>query len=288
MFLLRALARRVLILIATIVAGGLFSAMLFRYAPGFGSDESQLDARLSSESIRAIQKASEDQRSITSYYVGSLRRALHGDLGFSKSLQRPVRELLVERGAVTLRIVVVGLTTAWLVALAMILTTWMLGSAVVERACAIGSGLLLCIPAGAIALLLILMNGPGFGALALTVFPKVHCYLSNLVRATANMPHIVTAKAKGVGDARILLWHVVPVIRREALALAGASLALAVSAVIPVEALCGIPGVGQLAWQSAMARDLPLLVNISLIVVAITVLANTGADLLSDERRQLS
>jgi len=70
MVLLKAFARRVLIVMATIVAGGLLSAMLARYAPGFGSDESQLDARLSSESIRAIHAASEDERRIASYYVG--------------------------------------------------------------------------------------------------------------------------------------------------------------------------------------------------------------------------
>jgi peptide/nickel transport system permease protein len=80
--------------------------------------------------------------------------------------------------------------------------------------------------------------------------------------------------------------HVVPVIKREVLALAGVSIGIAISAAIPVEALCGIPGIGQLAWQSALARDLPLLINISMLVIACVVVANSGADLLSEERRQ--
>jgi peptide/nickel transport system permease protein len=80
-----------------------------------------------------------------------------------------------------------------------------------------------------------------------------------------------------------LLWHVVPVIRREIFALAGVSVGLAISGAIPVEALCGTPGLGQLAWQSALARDLPVLTDISLLVVASTVLANSGADLLTGE-----
>ena len=112
MSLLKAVAYRLVILAATIVAGGLLSATLARYAPGFGTDERQLDARLSSESIQAIRSASSEERSIASYYVGSLRRAVHGDLGTSRSLQRPVRELLAERGAVTLRIVGAGLAVA--------------------------------------------------------------------------------------------------------------------------------------------------------------------------------
>jgi len=288
MSLLKSIAYRLVILAATIVAGGLLSATLARYAPGFGADERQLDARLSSESIQAIRSASREERSIATYYARSLLRLARGDLGNSRSLQRPVRELLAERGAVTLRLVGAGLAIAWGFALLLVLASWIFHSEAVEKACAVGAGLLLCLPAGAMALLLILLNGPGYVALALVVFPKVHRYLSDLVGATARMSHIVTAKAKGISEVRILCWHVVPVIRREVLALAGVSVGLAISAAIPVEALCGIPGVGQLAWQSALARDIPVLIVVSLLVIGFTVMANSGADLLADERRQLS
>jgi peptide/nickel transport system permease protein len=152
--------------------------------------------------------------------------------------------------------------------------------------CAVSAGTLLCLPSGAVALLLVIVGDPGYLALALVVFPKVHRYLSNLVQSTSGMPHIITAKAKGISHTQILVWHVVPLIAREGLALAGVSVGLAISAAIPVEALCGIPGVGQLAWQAALARDLPVLINVSLLVIACTVLANSGADLLSEERRQ--
>ena len=288
MSLLKSIAYRLVILAATIVAGGLLSATLARYAPGFGADERQLDARLSSESIQAIRSASREERSIATYYARSLLRLARGDLGNSRSLQRPVRELLAERGAVTLRLVGAGLAIAWGFALLLVLASWIFHSEAVEKACAVGAGLLLCLPAGAMALLLILLNGPGYVALALVVFPKVHRYLSDLVGATARMSHIVTAKAKGISEVRILCWHVVPVIRREVLALAGVSVGLAISAAIPVEALCGIPGVGQLAWQSALARDIPVLIVVSLLVIAFTVVANSGADLLAEERRHPS
>ena len=66
------------------------------------------------------------------------------------------------------------------------------------------------------------------------------------------MPHITTAYAKGVPESAMFLWHVIPVVKREVLALAGVSIGIAISAAIPVEALCGIPGIGQLAWQSAL------------------------------------
>jgi peptide/nickel transport system permease protein len=112
----------------------------------------------------------------------------------------------------------------------------------------------------------------------------VDCYLRNLALAASRMPHVVTARAYGTSPARLLLWHIVPLIRRELLAVAGVSFALAVGAAIPVEALCGTPGIGQLAWQSALGRDLPVLTCVSVLVIACTVLANSGADLLADER----
>ncbi len=270
----------------TIVAGGLLSATLVRYAPGFGTDERQLDARLNSESLQSIRNATMEERNVGRFYVESLWRMLRGDLGTSRSLQRPVRQLLAERGTVTLALTGKGLLTAWLAAALVLVTTWLLRSSLLETACSLAGGSLLCLPSGAMALLLVIGNGPGYVALALVLFPKVHRYLGNLVDATARMPHITTAKSKGISTARVLFWHVLPVIRREVVALAGVSVALAVSASIPVEALCGIPGIGQLAWQAALSRDFPVLTSVVLLVIACTVLANSGSDLLAQDGRQ--
>jgi len=77
-----------------------------------------------------------------------------------------------------------------------------------------------------------------------------------------------------------LFWHVAPVAAPQLLALAGVSVSMAVGAAIPVEALCGLAGIGQLAWQAALARDLPLLVTITILVTLVTLLANSGADVI--------
>jgi len=286
MSLWRTLAKRLIMAVIVILVGGFLSAVLVRYAPGFGTDERQLDARLSAESLQAIRDESSAERGIASYYVEWLRKMLRGGLGDSRSMQKPVAQLLMERSGITLRIVAESLAIAWMVALFLVAATWSTHSAPLEKTCTTASGLLLCLPAGAVALLLILLNAPGYLALVAVVFPKVHRYLSDLVGATGRMSHILAARAKGISEHRLLLWHVIPAIRREILALGGVSIALALNAAIPVEALCGIPGVGQLAWQSALARDLPVLISVSLLVIAFTVLANFGADLLADERRQ--
>jgi peptide/nickel transport system permease protein len=281
-----AIVHRLTLAVVTVVVGALISATLVRYAPGFGTDERQLDARLSSESIQAIRSANSEQRNVFHFYGNCLWRALHGDLGESRSLNEPVRRLLQERAPVTLSIAAGGLALAWFVAALAVLAAWLFRAPALELTGNLFSGLLLCLPAGVLALLSVLMSAPGYLAIALIVFPKVFRYLSNLVAGSRQMPHIITAYAKGVSEPAMFLWHVIPVIKREVLALAGVSIGIAISAAIPVEALCGIPGIGQLAWQSALARDLPLLINISVLVIACVVVANSGADLLSEERRQ--
>ena len=166
------LAVRLLLAALTVAVGGFLSATLARYAPGFGSDERQLDARLSRESLAAFRQESAAERDVETYYVKALGRMLRGDLGRSRTLQRPVRELLAERGMVTLRLVVAGLIVAWVAGMGLTVFAWLSGSAAMDAACAAASGLLLCLPAGALALLLLVLEGPAYLALALVIFPK--------------------------------------------------------------------------------------------------------------------
>ncbi len=142
------------------------------------------------------------------------------------------------------------------------------------------SGAFLCIPAAVLALLSVIFNAPGYLAIALIVFPKIYRYSRNLLAKGYSLSHVTAARAKGLGEVRILLWHVLPVAGPQMIALAGITVSIALGASIPVESLCGLPGIGQLAWQAALARDLPLLVNVTVLVTLVTLLANSGADVI--------
>jgi peptide/nickel transport system permease protein len=72
---------------------------------------------------------------------------------------------------------------------------------------------------------------------------------------------------------------VLPIAAPPLLALLGVSFTIAFGAAIPIEALCDSPGLGQLAWHAALSRDLPLIVNITLIVSLVMFAANSLADM---------
>ncbi|HVH86543.1 MAG TPA: ABC transporter permease subunit, partial [Terriglobales bacterium] len=103
----------------------------------------------------------------------------------------------------------------------------------------------------------------------------------NLLIKTYGMPHVLTAKARGLSPSRILGWHVLPNIAAPMLALAGVTVSIAFGAAIPVEVVCDSPGLGQLAWRAALSRDVPLLVNLTVIIAVVTVAANSFSDLLT-------
>ncbi len=278
--MLRVMARQIVRIAVTLLIGGLFSATLIRYAPGFESDEQSMDTRLSNESIQALREARAGERNVFKFYANFLSAAVRGDLGVSRSLNRPVKELVRERTPVTMKLMGTGLLAGWVLGLILAVTATMMRLAAYDVFTTALSGLFLCIPSAVLALVFVFANAPGALAIALIVFAHVFRYWRNLLDKSYAMPHIVTARAKGVGPIRILLFHVLPVSGAQLLAVAGVSVSVALSAAIPVEALCGIPGIGQLAWQAALGRDLSLLVTLTFIVTIVTLLANTTSDVL--------
>jgi peptide/nickel transport system permease protein len=276
----RHLARKLGAIAALVLLGGLLSATLVRMAPGFDSDERELDPSLSAESVRAIHESRAGEHNILSFYANYLRAAIHGDLGTSHALGQPVQTLLRERWPVTVHVAGIGLLLAWLLALSLAFTTFLWRRPAFEIFGITLSGAFLCIPAAVLALLSVILNAPGYLAIALIVFPKIYRYSCNLLAKSYASPHITAARARGLGEVRILAWHVLPVAGPQMIALAGITVSVAFGASIPVEALCGLPGIGQLAWQAALSRDLPLLVNLTVLVTLVTLLANSGADVM--------
>jgi len=276
----RKIARHSVAIIGTALLGGLLSATMVRLAPGFDTDEALIDSHLNLESLRALRESRSQQNNILVFYLQSLKRASQGDLGSSLTLHQPVSKLLRERAPLTLRLIGVALLLSWGAAMTLALSAAFLRLYSFDALATVTSGILLCLPAAVLGLLSVLWNTPAALAVAALVFPRDFRYARNLLGRAYSLPHIITARAKGLHELRILFWHVIPVAGPQLLALAGVSVSLAIGAAIPIEALCGLAGVGQLAWQAALARDLPLLVNITVLVTLVTLLANTAADLI--------
>jgi peptide/nickel transport system permease protein len=261
------------------------TATLVRFAPGYGIDERELDPRLNHASLEAIRGSHRLNSGLISYYGNYLGGAVHGNFGTSEWLQRPIASLIRERFPVTARSVLVGILLAWGAAGAATLAGVFFRGYFFEISGTIVSGLLIAVPAAVVAMFTVYLRAPVSVAIGVVTFPKLFRYLQNLLTHAYEQPHILAAQARGIGRAAIVFRHVVPSAAPAIFALLGVSLSIAFGAAIPIEALCDSPGIGQLAWQAALNRDLPLIMNLTLLVTLVTVAANSLANTWSGETR---
>ena len=266
-------ARRLLLLLLTVFAAAVLSTVLLRLAPGFGMDERQLDLRLSERTVAAIRRdaaAPNTWRSLAGW--------LRGDWGSSVSLRQPVRQLVSQRAAITLRTLAAGLAIAWAASALLCLAGLWVRRTGLDFALTLLTGGLLCLPAAMVAVLAMYFEAGPAWALAAVLFPRVMRYARGILTAGWRRPYVLAARSRGVGPAALALRHLCLPAAPELLALAGISVSVAVGAVVPVEALCDSAGIGQLVWQAAMARDLPVLVPLTMLAAAVTCAANLCAD----------
>lgn len=180
---------------------------------------------------------------------------------------------------VTVRLMVAGVIGGWMLGLALAIPAAVFRVPLFDLASTAVGGIFLSVPTAVVALLLFFANGPVRFAIALLIFPKVFRYTRNLLADAYTQPHVLAARARGLSGVRIFFRHAMPWAAPQLLALAGVSLGLAFGAAIPIEVLCDFPGIGQLAWKAALARDLPVLVSVTILVAAVTQLANSASDL---------
>jgi peptide/nickel transport system permease protein len=270
--------RRLLSLVLLTLLGGFLAATLVRYSPGFGADERELDPRLSQRSVEWLRGQRQQDAGVLRYYGTYLNGALRGDLGSSESLHRPIGQLVSERFPVTLRSVSLAIVTAWCAAFVLATLSWAIRGWLFDLSCTLVSGFLLSLPAAIIALLFVYLRAPVFLAIAVVMFPKLFRFIHNLLTESSDLPHVLAAKSRGVAKVHIFTRHILAPSSAALVALLGISISMGFGAAVPMEALCDTAGIGQLAWYAAINRDLPLIMNLTLVVTLITIACNVLAD----------
>lgn len=273
--------RRLLLL----AVAGLLAAVLLRFAPGFEADERDLMATSSEESRVVRQQERAEERNVFGYYGQRLAGLVRGDWGHSRLYNRPVAELLGERGASTAQLVAVGWTAGWVTGLSAALTGLLFTSRWGEGIASFLAGAVLTIPAAILAILVLYLGGSVMIALVLVVGSRVYFYCRNLLDQARTQAHVLAARARGTTRARLLVWHVLAPLIPELAALGAATFTMALGASVPIEAVCDLPGLGQLTWKAAQARDLAVLVSVTWIMTAASLTVNTLADLVSPSGR---
>jgi peptide/nickel transport system permease protein len=112
-------------------------------------------------------------------------------------------------------------------------------------------------------------------------------YLSfylRLMRASvlevAELDYVRTARAKGAGETRLMVHHIMRNALLPVVTLLGLQFSTVLGGSAVVEAIFTLPGLGQLAYQSVVQRDMNTLMGIIFLSSIIVVVINFFTDLL--------
>lgn len=252
------------------------STLLVRFAPGYLSDAREMDARYADVARAELSAEAVRSHSLKQMLAAEMSGWMHGNGGVSRQFGVPVSELIGPRLAVTGRLLLRGIALAWALALSGALLAsagrrpWLLWQA--------PAAMLLAVPAAALATLCLLINcgGPVL-VLALLLAARDFKFLHRALRKAWLDPHILQARAQGVRTVDLLRAHMAPALAPQLGALASLSMVSALSALVPVEVLFNVPGLGELAWNAAMNRDLPVLLAVTMIMAVAVTCAGIGS-----------
>jgi peptide/nickel transport system permease protein len=257
---------------------GFLATALVRLAPGFGIDEHALDLRFGGSP--AAQRGSDD--TVIRAYASLLGRALSGDLGESTLFRRPVGSLLRERIRVTMQSVATGVAAGWITALVLCVFVNIQSPRPLRWSVTSAIAVLLALPSSVIAFGAVIAGASATAAIGAVVIPKVFRFADNLTADTQRQPYILSARARGLSELRVVVLCGARQNAPQLVTLLGVTLTAAFGSAIPIEVFCDQPGLGQLAWRAALGRDLPVVVAVTLVIASIALFSNTAARLTAD------
>ncbi|MDI6836891.1 ABC transporter permease [Ciceribacter thiooxidans] len=302
--MLTVLMRRVVALLLTLLAVSVLVFAVMDVLPGDPAAV-MLGTSASPDTLAALRhELGLDQPLLLRYFVW-LASAARGDFGTSYVYGVPVSELLAERLAVTLPLAAIAVVLSVAIALPLGALSAARRSSAFDHAVGVLSQLFIAVPGFWVALLLILLFSvrlrvmpsggfPGWesglgAALKSLVLPAVALALPQagvLTRVTRsavlevlNEDYVRTARAKGLPQ-RVALWrHAVPNAMVPVVTVLGLQFTFLVAGAILVENLFNLPGLGRLAYQALMQRDVVVLQDVVLFFAGLVVIVNFLVDL---------
>jgi peptide/nickel transport system permease protein len=306
------LVRRVLASAAIVFAVVTFIFVLIHLAPGkpCAGQSEFLDPRICDDINRHLGL----DKPIVAQYWRYLVTLAHGDLGYSFSLRRPVRDAIADTIPFTLQLAGAALLLDFLLGLTLGIFQATRANRVPDIVLANLTLFIYSLPTFWLALLLLLVFGeklawfPVGGAsdpIFCPVIDSLYCVADRfwhlvlpaatlgLVGAAgtarfqraamldvASQDYVRTARAKGVPERRVVLRHQLRNALLSFITRFGLAVPFLLTGAVLIETIFAWPGMGRLAFDAILTRDYPLVTATALIASIVVVAGNLLADIL--------
>jgi peptide/nickel transport system permease protein len=238
-------------------------------------------------------------------FAGFVWRLLHGDLGTDVLTRTPVAQLVFQALPHTAALAASAIAWALLIGLPLGCMCALRRDGWLDRTLALASAACIAFPTSLVAIYALLLFAvrlhwfPAIGAgrpgdlpdqlwhlalPSLTLGVGWIGYLCRLMRTAMlenlGADHVRTARAFGLGEARIAMRFVLPIAVVPVIAVLGVGIGSLLSGAVLVEMVFDRPGLGLLTYDAVLARNFPVILGAVLVTAPLYLLSNLAADLL--------
>ncbi len=232
-------------------------------------------------------------------YGRYLANLVQGDLGRSYLQKTEVGDLITSRLPATLLLMLAGIAAELVLGLTMGIAAALMRGRFGDQVLMMTSFVTVSAPQFVVSLLMLYIFAVklgwfpigGYGTAAHLVLPAVTLgilgsgWYSRMMRSSMievlRADYIRTARAKGLGRARVVLRHALPNAVLPIVAMIGIDIGIFMGGIVVVESVFGWPGIGQLAWQAIQRVDIPIIMGVTLVSALAIVVGNLLADLIA-------
>lgn len=299
------LAKRILILIATLLLVTILAFLAFQVIPG-DPVLSMLGTEYTPERAAALRDELGLNGPLLVRYFSWLGGFLTGDFGVSYSYSMTVAELIGPQLPVTLTLTVMAFALILLISFPLGLFTARHEGGILDRFLTVVNQIAMSVPPFLLGILLTYVFGlilrlftPGnyisyresvSGFLGYMIFPAVAVAVPKIAMTVKllrgsllselHSDYVRTAYSKGNTKKSVLYRHVLRNALIPVLTFLAMTIADIVAGSIIIEQVFAVPGMGRMLLQSISARDYPVVQAIIVIIAFVVVLANFAADLI--------
>jgi peptide/nickel transport system permease protein len=289
--------RRLTLAVPTILLTSLVVFLMLFLIPGDPASIYVGEQTATPERLAEIRRVMGLDRPLHVQYADFLWKAVHGDLGRSLQTSRPVVDEILTRLPSTVILAIAAMLLAIVLGFGLGLASGLRQNTVLDSAAMLVALFGVSMPVFWLALLLIMLFAVHLHWLPATsvagwkglVLPAVSlaflsaATLARLVRASIlevlRLEYLMTARAKGLSGAVVVLRHALPNAVIPVLTAMGLQFGALLSGAVITETIFARPGLGKLVVDSIQNKDLPTVQGVILVLAVVYIVMNLLVDL---------
>ncbi|WP_250675653.1 ABC transporter permease [Paraclostridium ghonii] len=298
--------KKIIYAMPTIVIVSILSFMIIYASPG-DPVNMYIKPEMSQVDIRNLKVELGLDGNVLDQYIGWLKNILKGDLGNSLINHRSVSDQIIEKILPTISLMGISLILSLCVSIPLGLISGLNKNKFIDKFISIISYIGISIPGFWLGIMLISLFSlelgmlPSSGMRSLGVDSSLdlikHFIMPVIVLSIGNIAvftryirinainqleeeYVVTARAKGASEYRILFKHILKNCLIPIITIVGMNLSNLVTGSFIIESVFGWPGMGTLGMNAINSRDYPMIMGFTMLACIVLIIGNLIADVL--------